>query len=52
MTYNGNLGFQEMVQFTQKATDDQQAKMDQVVKDENWVEYKELIATVLGTELN
>lgn len=52
MTYPGNLGFQEMILFTQKATADQQAKMDQAVRDENWAEYKELIATVLGIELN
>jgi hypothetical protein len=52
MTYSNNIGLQEMIQFTQKASTDQQAKMDQAVRDENWAEYKELIATVLGIELN
>jgi hypothetical protein len=51
MTYSNNIGFQEMIQFTQKATPDQQAQMDQVVRDENWSEYKELITEVLSIEL-
>jgi hypothetical protein len=51
MTYSNNIGFQEMIQFTQKATASQQAQMDQVVRDENWAEYKELIATVLNIKL-
>lgn len=51
MTYSNNIGFQEMIQFTQKATESQQKRMDQVVRDENWAEYKKLIATVLHIEL-
>jgi len=51
MTYSGNIGFQEMIQFSQKATADQQVKMDQVVRDENWVEYRKLIETVLNINL-
>ena len=51
MTYSGNIGFQEMVQFSQKATAAQQAQMDQVVRDENWTAYRKLIETVLNIKL-
>jgi hypothetical protein len=51
MTYQKNIGFQEMILFTQKATPEQQLKMDQVVAKEDWEGFRNLIKSVLKTDL-
>ena len=51
MTYKGNIGMMEMIMFSQAATPEQQARMDRAVSQENWIEYKLLVAEVTGIEL-
>ena len=51
MTYEKNLGFQEMMQFTQIATPEEQQQMDTVVASEDWKAYKLLINSVLKVNL-
>lgn len=49
--YTGNIGFVEMVQFSNKATDIEQAAMDAAVNTEDWTAYQALISQVLGINL-
>lgn len=49
--YVGNIGFEEMVKFYQKATPAQEKEMDKAVKNNNYPKFKALIKLVLGTEL-
>jgi hypothetical protein len=51
MTYHGNIGIMEMIKFSQVATAEEQARMDRAVAQENWTEYKSLVAEVIGVEL-
>jgi hypothetical protein len=49
--YAGNIGFQEMVEFYQKATEAQVKKMEALVKKNNWKGVKALFKAILGVEL-
>lgn len=49
--YAGNIGFQEMIQFYQKASDDQIKKMEKLIKKGSWIGVKKLFKLVLGIEL-
>ncbi len=51
MTYEGNIGFEEMVKFYQKANDDQIEKMEEIIKKDDWESFKKLIRKVTGTKL-
>ena len=51
MTYQKNIGFQEMVQFTMIASQEEQAEMDVIVEKEDWKAYKEIISRVVKTDL-
>lgn len=51
MVYPGNMGAIEMITFFQKASKSDITKMEKVVKEENWDEYKILISKVLGIKL-
>lgn len=49
--YQGNIGFVEMIQFSNKATDTEQAAMDLAVSTEDWAVYQAIISKVLGVNL-
>lgn len=49
--YQGNIGFVEMINFTQKATAIEQETMDQAVNAEDWTAYQAIISQVLGVDL-
>ena len=49
--YSGNIGFEEMCKFYEIATPTEQAKMEKVLKDEDWEGFKKLIQDVVGTKL-
>lgn len=49
--YSGNIGFEEMVRFYQKASPKEIKMMEKLLKNENWKRFKELIKKVLGIEL-
>lgn len=50
-SYFGNIGFQEMVKFYQKASSSDQDLMDQLVRKNDWEGFKKLIKKVLGITL-
>lgn len=50
-SYKYNIGFQEMVQFYQKASPREIQKMESIIKKDNWIGFKKLIKQVLGIEL-
>jgi enolase len=50
-SYDANLGFEEMVQFYQKANDREIAKMESLIKREDWSGFKKLIQQVTGVKL-
>jgi enolase len=47
-SYSGNLGFEEMVKFYDKASDDEINKMEKFLKNDDWDGFKKLIKKVLG----
>lgn len=49
--YSGNIGFQEMIEFYQKASDEQIKKMEAMIKKKSWDGVKALFKLVLGVEL-
>lgn len=49
--YEGNIGAIEMVKFYQVASDSEISLMEKVAANENWVEFKKLIAKVVGVNL-
>jgi len=49
--YVGNIGFQEMVQFYQKATKSEEKEMDKAVKNNDFKMFKDLILKVIGVKL-
>jgi hypothetical protein len=51
MTYNGNIGFEEMVLFYQRADAHTIKKMENVAKREDWPAFKKLIQDTIGKEL-
>jgi len=51
MTYKGNIGFEEMVEFYQKADATTIKKMEAIVKREDWNGFKKLIYLTIGKTL-
>lgn len=49
--YAGNMGFEELIRFYQKADESLTDKMDSYVRAGNWNAIKKLIKQVLGIEL-
>lgn len=51
MVYHGNIGFEELVRFYQKANDKQTEEMEELVKNSDWDGFKRLIQKVLNVKL-
>lgn len=51
MTYEGNIGFEEMVKFYQSASDKDIGTMEEYIKNDDWTNFKRLIKKVLGVVL-
>jgi len=49
--YPGNVGFQEMVTFYQKASSSQIKTMENIIKKNDWKGFKKMIDDVLGISL-
>ena len=49
--YQGNIGFQEMVEVYRKATNAQIKLIEKAVKAADWNTYKELVEKILGVKL-
>ena len=49
--YAGNIGFEEMVRFYQKADPAAEKEMEHVISKNDWEGYKKLIKRVLGISL-
>jgi len=49
--YKGNIGFQEMAEFYQKADDKEIKLMEKLIKKADWKSFKALIKKVLGVDL-
>ena len=49
--YDGNIGFQEMAMFYQKATDSEIKQMEKIIKNEDWDAFKNLIYKILRVKL-
>lgn len=51
MRYQKNIGFQEMLELMDKATDAQKDRLETIVQNDDWESYCELVARVLGYTL-
>lgn len=51
LAYPGNVGFQEMAMFYQKADPKTIKKMEEIIKSEDWEGFKKLIKKVLKVDL-
>jgi hypothetical protein len=51
LAYEGNLGFQELCLFYQKASPEQISVMENIIKKEDWLAFKSLIKKILKIEL-
>ena len=51
VAYKYNIGFQEMVQFYQKASPHEIKLMEVLIKKDSWNGFKKLIKNVLGIDL-
>jgi enolase len=49
--YSGNIGFEEMVKFYQEADKTEIAKLEKLIKNDDWDGYKKLIQDVLNIRL-
>ena len=49
--YAGNIGFEEMVRFYQKASDSDIEKMEKIIKDDDWDGFRAMIKKVLHVDL-
>lgn len=49
--YTGNLGFEEMVKFYDKASDKEIEEMESLIEKGDWAKYKLLVKKVLGITL-
>jgi len=47
-SYSGNIGFEEMVKFYDKASTDDVSKMEKFLNNDDWDGFKKLIKKVLG----
>ncbi len=50
-SYKNNIGFQEMVEFYQKASSSEIKQMETMIKTDSWNGFKKLIKKVLGVNL-
>lgn len=50
-SYTGNIGFEEMVRFYQKANDIEINKMQDLIKKKSWNGVKRMFKKVLGIDL-
>lgn len=50
-SYPGNIGFEEMVRFFQKANDQEEQEMEKILKKNDFSAFKRLIKKVLGVTL-
>lgn len=50
-SYKYNIGFEEMVNFYQKASSSELIQMQKIIKKDNWTAFKKLIKNVLGVNL-
>ena len=51
LSYMGNIGFAEMVQFYQQASDKDIKRMEKVIKKEDWDGFRGLINKILKVKL-
>lgn len=51
LSYKGNVGFQEMVAFYRKATDNEIEEMESIISKDDWIGFKKLIKRVIGINL-
>jgi hypothetical protein len=51
MVYGGNIGFQEMAEFYQKASPSEIKQMEKIIRAEDWPGFKKLIKRVLKLDL-
>lgn len=51
MSYEGNLGFEEMVSFYKKASRAQQSQMETALENNDWNLFKKLVKDVIGVNL-
>jgi len=49
--YAGNIGFEEIVKFYQKANKKEELEMDRAIKKNDFSRFRELIFQVLGVKL-
>ena len=50
-SYMGNIGFVEMCKFWKEASKDEENKMNRIIKNEDWEEFKNLIFSVINVKL-
>lgn len=50
-SYDGNIGFEELVNFYQVADKKQTKEMEEIIKNEDWQSFKVMIKKVIGTKL-
>lgn len=50
-SYQGNIGFEELAKFYQVANDEEIEQMENILKNEDWASFKQLIYKVLRTRL-
>lgn len=50
-SYAMNVGFEEMVNFYQKASNSEIKQMEKIIKKEDWNAFKKMIKKVLGVNL-
>ena len=51
-SYEGNIGFEEMVKFYRSASDNEIEIMEKIIKRNDWNAFKKLIEKVLGISLS
>ena len=49
--YEGNIGFEELAKFYQIADQSDIKKMEEIIKDEDWIAFKRLIRKVTKVNL-
>jgi HPt (histidine-containing phosphotransfer) domain-containing protein len=50
-SYKGNIGFMEMVQLYQKATPKEVEEIEEIIRKNDWDEYKRIVKRILGINL-
>ena len=49
--YPGNIGFEELMSFYNNASDKEIKEMEDIIKKNNWMAFKDMIYKVLGKKL-